>query len=193
MSNNIERLAELNRLAELGGGERRIEAQHKRGKLTARERIELLLDPGTFTEIGKFVTHRCTDFGMEKNKAPGDGVVTGFGKIDGRTVYLFSQDFTVYGGSLSVTYAEKISKIMDLAQRNGAPIIGLNDSGGARIQEGVASLAGYGDVFLRNVTCSGVVPQISVILGPCAGGAVYSPAITDFIFMVEDVSYMFIT
>ncbi len=192
-TDNRKRLAELNRRAELAGGQDRIDAQHARGKLTARERIEALLDPGTFNEIGKFVTHRCTDFGMDRNKIPGDGVVTGYGQVDGRTVYVFSQDFTVYGGSLSGAYAEKICKIMDLAMRNGAPVIGLNDSGGARIQEGVVSLAGYADIFLRNTLASGVVPQISAILGPCAGGAVYSPAITDFIFMVEDTSYMFIT
>ena len=193
MRDNQERLRELHEQAELGGGEGRIQAQHDRGKLTARERVDILLDPGTFHEIGKFVTHRCTDFGMEKNKIYGDGVVTGFGQIDGRTVYVFSQDFTVFGGSLSGAYAEKICKIMDLAMRNGAPVIGLNDSGGARIQEGVVSLAGYADIFLRNTLASGVVPQISAILGPCAGGAVYSPAITDFIFMVDKTSHMFIT
>jgi len=193
VSDNLKRLHDLNERAELGGGQRRIEAQHARGKLTARERIDLLLDPGTFHEVGKFVTHRCTDFGMEQNKVPGDGVVTGFGKVAGRTVYVFSQDFTVFGGSLSGAYAEKICKIMDLAIRNGAPVIGLNDSGGARIQEGVESLAGYADIFLRNTLASGVIPQISAILGPCAGGAVYSPAITDFIFMVDETSYMFIT
>lgn len=193
MTDNIKRLQELDQQAELAGGQARIDAQHKRGKNTARERIDLLLDPGTFSEIGKYVTHRCHDFGMEKHKIPGDGVVTGYGQIDGRTVYVFSQDFTVYGGSLSGAYAEKICKIMDLAVRNGAPVIGLNDSGGARIQEGVISLAGYADIFLRNTLSSGVVPQISAIMGPCAGGAVYSPAITDFTFMVEKTSYMFIT
>ena len=190
---NMKRLTELNEQAELGGGQRRIDAQHDRGKYTARERIDMLLDPGTFQEIGKFVTHRCTDFGMEGNKIPGDGVVTGFGQVDGRTVYVFAQDFTVFGGSLSGAYAEKICKIMDLAIRNGAPVVGLNDSGGARIQEGVVSLAGYADIFLRNTLASGVVPQISAILGPCAGGAVYSPVITDYIFMVDKSSYMFIT
>lgn len=193
MSNNRKRLEELHQAAELGGGERRIQRQHDAGKLTARERIDLFLDPGTFVELDKFVTHTCTDFGMEKNKIPGDGVVTGYGKVDGRTVYVFAQDFTVFGGSLSAAYAAKICKVMDLATRTGAPVIGLNDSGGARIQEGVESLAGYADIFFRNVRTSGVVPQISAIMGPCAGGAVYSPAITDFIFMVQDTSYMFIT
>jgi propionyl-CoA carboxylase beta chain len=192
-SENVKRLEELNRLAELGGGEPRIEAQHRQSKLTARERIDLLVDPGTFHELDKFVVHRCTDFGMGDKHIPGDGVVTGYGQVDGRTVYLFSQDFTVFGGSLSGAYAEKICKVMDLAMRNGAPVIGLNDSGGARIQEGVVSLAGYADIFLRNVLASGVFPQISAIMGPCAGGAVYSPAMTDFIFMVEGSSYMFIT
>ncbi|RMG54555.1 MAG: acyl-CoA carboxylase subunit beta [Bacteroidetes bacterium] len=177
----------------LGGGKKRIETQHSKGKLTARERIELLLDEGTFEEIGQFVTHRSTEFGLEKQQILGDGVVTGYGKVNGRLVYVFSQDFTVMGGSLSETYAEKICKIMDLALKNGAPIIGLNDSGGARIQEGVVSLAGYADIFFRNTLASGVVPQISAIMGPCAGGAVYSPAITDFIFMVENSSYMFVT
>ncbi len=179
--------------ARLGGGQARIDKQHAKGKLTARERIELLLDEGTFEEYDTFVAHRCTDFGMEADRPMGDGVVTGWGTINGRMVYVFSQDFTVFGGSLSETHAEKICKVMDMALRNGAPVIGLNDSGGARIQEGVASLAGYADVFLRNVRASGVVPQISVIMGPCAGGAVYSPAMTDFIFMVEDSSYMFVT
>ncbi|MHB1326758.1 MAG: acyl-CoA carboxylase subunit beta [Gemmatimonadales bacterium] len=179
--------------AEQGGGPARIAQQHKKGKLTARERLDLLLDEGSFVEIDRFVTHRATDFGLEKQLIPGDGVVTGSGRIDGRLVYVFSQDFTVLGGSLSETHAEKICKVMDLAVRNGAPIIGLNDSGGARIQEGVASLGGYADIFLRNTLASGVVPQISAILGPCAGGAVYSPAITDFIFMVRGVSYMFVT
>ncbi len=179
--------------ARLGGGQRRIDAQHGRGKLTARERIELLLDEGSFEEFDMFVRHRSTDFGMEADRPYGDGVVTGWGTINGRMVYVFSQDFTVFGGSLSETHAQKICKIQDMALQNGAPVIGLNDSGGARIQEGVASLAGYADVFQRNVLASGVVPQISVIMGPCAGGAVYSPAMTDFIFMVKDTSYMFVT
>jgi propionyl-CoA carboxylase beta chain len=189
----IKKLEEMNARALLGGGVERIERQHKAGKLTARERIELLLDPGTFVEVDRFVTHRCTDFGMEKQKIPGDGVVTGYGKIDGRQVFLFAQDFTVFGGSLSGAFAEKLCKIMDLAAKAGAPVIGLNDGAGARIQEGVVSLAGYGDVFLRNVLQSGVIPQISAIMGPCAGGAVYSPAMTDFIIMVKNTSYMFIT
>jgi len=176
-----------------GGGEARIEAQHKKGKLTARERLHFLLDDGSFQEIGMFVSHRSTDFGMEKEKYPGDGVVTGYGNINGRLVYVFSQDFTVFGGSLSETHAEKICKIMDLAMQNGAPVIGLNDSGGARIQEGVVSLGGYADIFYRNTLASGVIPQLSAIMGPCAGGAVYSPAITDFILMVEHTSYMFVT
>jgi propionyl-CoA carboxylase beta chain len=179
--------------ARLGGGERRIEAQHARGKLTARERIELLLDEGSFEEFDTFVAHRCTDFGMAETRPWGDGVVTGWGTVNGRQVYVFSQDFTVFGGSLSETHAQKICKIMDMAMKVGAPVIGLNDSGGARIQEGVASLAGYADVFQRNIMASGVIPQISVIMGPCAGGAVYSPAMTDFIFMVRDTSYMFVT
>ncbi|MEO0637087.1 MAG: acyl-CoA carboxylase subunit beta [Pseudomonadota bacterium] len=179
--------------ARLGGGQRRIDAQHSKGKLTARERIEVLLDDESFEEYDTFKTHRCTDFGMESQKIAGDGVVTGWGKIDGRPVYVFSQDFTVFGGSLSETHAEKICKIMDVAVQNGVPVIGLNDSGGARIQEGVASLGGYAEVFWRNAQASGVVPQISVIMGPCAGGAVYSPAMTDFIFMVKDTSYMFVT
>ncbi|MEO0912226.1 MAG: acyl-CoA carboxylase subunit beta, partial [Pseudomonadota bacterium] len=179
--------------ARLGGGQKRIDAQHAKGKLTARERLDVLLDEGSFEEFDMFVAHRATDFGMEKHKFPGDGVVTGWGTINGRMVYVFSQDFTVLGGSLSETHAQKICKIMDMAVKNGAPVIGLNDSGGARIQEGVASLAGYADVFQRNITASGVVPQISVIMGPCAGGAVYSPAMTDFIFMVRDSSYMFVT
>lgn len=190
---NLERLKQLNERAEKGGGERRIKRQHDAGKLTARERIDLLLDPGTFVELDKLVTHRCTDFGMEENKIPGDGVVTGYGKVDGRLIYVFAQDFTVFGGSLSGAYAQKICKVMDLATKVGAPVIGLNDSGGARIQEGVVSLAGYADIFYRNTRASGVVPQISAIMGPCAGGAVYSPAITDFIFMVQESSYMFIT
>src|SRR5262249_19968449 len=176
-----------------GGGPARVDKQHEAGKLTARERIELLLDPGSFVEIDRLVMHRCTDFEMEKNKVLGDGVVTGWGLVDGRKVVVFAQDFTVIGGSLSAAYAEKICKVMDLAMRIGAPVIGLNDSGGARIQEGVESLAGYADIFLRNTLASGVVPQISLILGPCAGGAVYSPAITDFVLMVEETSYMFIT
>ncbi|MGB1333224.1 MAG: acyl-CoA carboxylase subunit beta, partial [Paracoccaceae bacterium] len=179
--------------ARLGGGQKRIDAQHSKGKLTARERIELLLDEGSFEEFDMFVAHRCTDFGMENQRPAGDGVVTGWGTINGRMVYVFSQDFTVLGGSVSATHAQKICKIMDMAVENGAPVIGLNDSGGARIQEGVDSLAGYGEVFKRNIQASGVVPQISVIMGPCAGGAVYSPAMTDFIFMVKDSSYMFVT
>jgi propionyl-CoA carboxylase beta chain len=189
-------LTELNdrrEAARLGGGQKRIDAQHGRGKLTARERIELLLDEGSFEEFDLFVTHRCADFGMENQKLAGDGVVTGWGTINGRMVYVFSQDFTVFGGSLSETHAQKICKIQDMAIQNGAPIIGINDSGGARIQEGVASLAGYAEVFQRNVLASGVVPQIRLIMGPCAGGAVYSPAMTDFIFMVKDTSYMFVT
>jgi propionyl-CoA carboxylase beta chain len=189
-------LAELeDRLARAraGGGAERVEKQHAAGKLTARERVELLLDPGSFVEIDALVTHRCTDFGMEKQRPPGDGVVCGYGTVDGRLIYLFAQDFTVFGGSLSETNAKKICKVMDLAVENGAPVVGLNDSGGARIQEGVESLGGYADIFLRNTLSSGVVPQISAIMGPCAGGAVYSPAITDFVFMVEDTSYMFVT
>src|SRR5579885_2418372 len=191
-----EKIEELHRLKEaamLGGGQKRIEAQHKKGKLTARERIDLLLDPGTFNELDMFVTHRSTDFGLDEQKIPGDGVVTGYGQIDGRLVYVFSQDFTVFGGSLSEAHAEKICKIMDHAMKNGAPVIGLNDSGGARIQEGVVSLGAYADIFLRNTLASGVVPQISAIMGPAAGGAVYSPALTDFIFMVENTSHMFVT
>ena len=184
MNHRFQELEQKRAEAQLGGGQARIDAQHKKGKLTARERIELLLDPGTFTEMGMMVTHRCTDFGMEEQTVLGDGVVTGYGHIGGRLVYAFSQDFTVFGGSLSETFAEKICKIMDLAMKTGAPVIGLNDSGGARIQEGVVSLAGYADIFYRNTLASGVVPQISAILGPCAGGAVYSPAITDFIMMV---------
>ncbi|MCS6818631.1 MAG: acyl-CoA carboxylase subunit beta [Chitinophagales bacterium] len=191
--NPLEILAQKRAQALLGGGVDKIEAQHKKGKLTARERIELLLDPGSFEELGMFVEHRARDFGMDKQIILGDGVVTGYGTINGRLVYVFSQDFTVFGGALSETHAEKICKIMDLAMRNGAPIIGLNDSGGARIQEGVVSLGGYADIFYRNTLASGLVPQISAILGPCAGGAVYSPAITDFIFMVEQTSYMFVT
>jgi propionyl-CoA carboxylase beta chain len=179
--------------SELGGGPARVAQQHKKGKLTARERLDLLLDPGSFTELDRFVTHRATDFGMAANRPLGDGVVAGWGRIAGRLVYVFSQDFTVIGGSLSETNAAKICKVMDLAVRNGAPLVGLNDSGGARIQEGVASLGGYADIFLRNTLASGVVPQISAILGPCAGGAVYSPALTDFVFMVRGVSYMYVT
>ncbi len=186
-------LADYERRAELGGGEARRQRQHDAGKLTARERVDLFFDPGTFRELDKLVTHRCRDFGMESQLVPGDGVVAGHGEVDGRQVYAFAQDFTVFGGSLSETNAAKIVKVMDLAVRNGAPIVGLNDSGGARIQEGVASLAGYADIFLRNTLASGVVPQISAIMGPCAGGAVYSPAITDFTVMVEGTSYMFVT
>ena len=189
----IKRLRELRKKAKLGGGRKRIEAQHKKGKLTARERIELLLDPGSFMELDQFVVHHCTEFGMAEQKIPGDGVVTGYGTIDGRLVYVFSQDFTVFGGSLGEMFAKKVCKLMDLALKAGAPVIGLNDSGGARIQEGVASLAGYGDIFFRNVISSGVIPQISAIMGPCAGGAVYSPALTDFIIMVDKTSHMFIT
>ena len=189
----IQQLEGRREKARLGGGETRIAAQHAKGKLTARERIDALLDPGSFEEYDTFKTHRCTDFGMEQQQIPGDGVVTGWGTIEGRPTYVFSQDFTVFGGSLSETHAEKICKIMDLAVQNGVPLIGLNDSGGARIQEGVASLGGYAEVFWRNVQASGVIPQISVIMGPCAGGAVYSPAMTDFIFMVRDTSYMFVT
>jgi propionyl-CoA carboxylase beta chain len=189
----LDELERRSALAEEGGGPERREREHKQGKLTARERIDLLLDEGTFEELDKFVTHRCTDFGMEEQRPLGDGFVTGFGRIEGRLVYVFAQDFTVFGGSLSEANALKICKIMDHAMRNGAPVIGLNDSGGARIQEGVMSLAGYADIFLRNTLASGVVPQISAIMGPCAGGAVYSPAITDFIFMTRDTSYMFVT
>ncbi len=193
LSERIEELKRRRAAAELGGGQDRIDKQHAAGKLTARERIELLLDAGSFVEIDALVTHRCRDFGMEKVTIPGDGVVCGYGTVAARLVYVFAQDFTVFGGSLSETNAAKICKVMDLAVENGAPVIGLNDSGGARIQEGVASLGGYADIFLRNTLASGVVPQISAILGPCAGGAVYSPAITDFIFMVEETSYMFVT
>ncbi len=188
-----EQLKEKNQEALQGGGTKRIDAQHAKGKLTARERIALLVDEGSFQEIGKLVTHRSTEFGLDQQKYLGDGVITGYGTVHGRLVYLFSQDFTILGGSLSEAYAEKIVRIMDLAMQNGAPVIGLNDSGGARIQEGVVSLAGYADIFYRNTLASGVVPQLSAILGPCAGGAVYSPAITDFIFMVEQTSYMFVT
>jgi propionyl-CoA carboxylase beta chain len=193
MQDIIRQLEEKRAGARLGGGERRIEAQHAKGKLTARERIDVLLDEGSFEEWDMFVEHRCDDFGMGEQKVPGDGVVTGHGTVNGRLVFLFSQDFTVFGGSLSEAHAEKICKVMDQAMRVGAPVIGLNDSGGARIQEGVASLGGYAEVFQRNVLASGVIPQISLIMGPCAGGAVYSPAMTDFIFMVKDSSYMFVT
>jgi propionyl-CoA carboxylase beta chain len=193
LKSKIDLLEQKRKQAELGGGIERIEKQHKAGRKTARERINALLDPGTFVEIDEFVTHRATDFGMEKNKILGDGVVTGYGKIDGRLMFVFAQDFTVFGGSLSRANADKIVKIMDMAMKMGAPVIGLNDSGGARIQEGVQSLAGYADIFYRNVRSSGVIPQISAVLGPCAGGAVYSPAITDFILMVKETSYMFVT
>lgn len=188
-----QKLIDKRASSQLGGGQKRIEAQHNKGKLTARERISLLLDEDSFQEMGMFVEHRSTSFGLEKQKVPGDGVVTGYGTIHGRLVYVFSQDFTVLGGSLSETHAEKICKVMELAMKNQAPLIGLNDSGGARIQEGVVSLAGYADIFYRNTKASGFIPQLSVIMGPCAGGAVYSPALTDFIFMVEDTSYMFVT
>lgn len=193
MKEILEQLEQRRVEARLGGGERRIDAQHAKGKLTARERIELLLDEGTFEEFDTFVEHRCTDFGMAETKIPGDGVVTGWGTINGRVVYLFAKDFTVFGGSLSETHAAKINKIQDMALKNRAPIIGVFDAGGARIQEGVAALGGYGEVFWRNVMASGVIPQISLIMGPCAGGDVYSPAMTDFIFMVRDTSYMFVT
>ncbi|MGE3821156.1 MAG: acyl-CoA carboxylase subunit beta, partial [Isosphaeraceae bacterium] len=189
----IRRLEEKRAAARLGGGPRRIDAQHAKGKLTARERLELLLDPDSFEEWDMFKEHRCHDFGMDQTSIPGDGVVTGYGTINGRLVFVFSQDFTVFGGSLSEAHAEKICKVMDHALKAGAPIIGINDSGGARIQEGVASLGGYADVFQKNVLASGVVPQISLVMGPCAGGAVYSPAMTDFILMVRDSSYMFVT
>src|SRR6266850_7971163 len=193
MTSTTMDLTALNRRAEEGGGEERRKKQHTQGKLTARERVELFFDPGTFEEIDKLITHRCRDFGMEEQLFPGDGVVCGHGQVDGRQVYAFAQDFTVFGGSLSETNAAKIVKIMDLAMRLGVPIVGLNDSGGARIQEGVLSLGGYADIFLRNTLASGVVPQISAIMGPCAGGAVYSPALTDFVFMVENTSHMFVT
>jgi propionyl-CoA carboxylase beta chain len=193
LQEKFDELDRKNEEALLGGGKERIEQQHAKGKLTARERIELILDPGSFEELGKFVMHRSKDFGLDKTYILGDGVVTGYGTIHGRLVYIFSQDFTVFGGSLSETHAEKIVKIMELALKNGAPIIGLNDSGGARIQEGVVSLGGYADIFYRNTLASGVIPQISAVMGPCAGGAVYSPAITDFIFMVENTSFMFVT
>ncbi len=193
MQEILQELERRRQAARLGGGERRVRAQHERGKLTARERVELLLDVGSFEEVDMFVEHRCSDFGMAEQRVPGDGVVTGQGTINGRLVFVFSQDFTVFGGSLSEAHAEKICKIMDRAMQVRAPVIGLNDSGGARIQEGIASLAGYAEVFQRNVLASGVVPQISMVMGPCAGGAVYSPAMTDFIFMVRDTSYMFVT
>ncbi|MEO0760269.1 MAG: acyl-CoA carboxylase subunit beta [Pseudomonadota bacterium] len=193
MKEILEQLEIRRAEARLGGGQKRIDAQHARGKLTARERLELLLDEGSFEEYDMFMAHRCTEFGMEATHFPGDGVITGWGTINGRQVYVFAQDFTVFGGSLSETHAQKICKIMDMAVQNGCPVIGINDSGGARIQEGVASLAGYAEVFQRNIMASGVVPQLSVIMGPCAGGAVYSPAMTDFIFMVRDTSYMFVT
>ena len=193
MTDIVDTLEAKRAQARLGGGERRIEAQHRRGKLTARERLEVLLDEGSFEEYDMFVEHRCADFGMEAQRVPGDGVVTGHGTVNGRLVFVFSQDFTVFGGSLSEAHAEKICKVMDRAMKVGAPVVGLNDSGGARIQEGVASLGGYAEVFQRNVLASGVVPQVSVIMGPCAGGAVYSPAMTDFIFMVEDTSFMYVT
>src|SRR5512132_1073686 len=189
----LKTLTDLDRRAELGGGEERQKKQHDAGKLTARERIDLLFDPGTFEEVDKLVTHRCRDFGMDQQLIPGDGVVAGHGLVNGRQVFAFAQDFTVFGGSLSETNAAKIVKVMDLAMKLGTPIVGLNDSGGARIQEGVLSLAGYADIFLRNTLASGVVPQISAIMGPCAGGAVYSPAITDFVVMVKGTSYMFVT
>ncbi|WP_347549697.1 acyl-CoA carboxylase subunit beta [Pseudalkalibacillus hwajinpoensis] len=193
MYDKINELYDRRREVELGGGDERINKQHEKGKLTARERIDLLVDPGTFVELNSFIEHRSQDFGMADKRAPGEGVVTGYGKVDGRPIYVFAQDFTVFGGALGEMHAKKVANIMDLAARNGAPIIGLNDSGGARIQEGVVSLDGYGHIFYRNSIYSGVIPQISVIMGPCAGGAVYSPAITDFVFMVEDTSQMFIT
>src|SRR6202451_356034 len=191
--NRLDELRRRHAAAEEGGGAERRERQHSEGKLAVRERIDLLLDEGTFEEMDKLVQHRCQDFGMDQQVIPGDGLVTGFGRIDGRPVYVFANDFTVFGGSMSETNARKVCKIMDLALKTGAPIIGLNDSGGARIQEGVLSLAGYADIFLRNTLASGVVPQISAIMGPCAGGAVYSPALTDFVFMVDKTSYMFVT
>jgi propionyl-CoA carboxylase beta chain len=193
MREKLELLQQKRAESEQGGGAERIATQHQKGKMTARERLEVLLDPGSFVELDRFVTHRAIDFGLADQKILGDGVVTGWGRVEGRLVYVYSQDFTVFGGSLSEAHAEKICKVMDLAVKNGAPVIGLNDSGGARIQEGVASLGGYADIFLRNTLASGVVPQISAILGPCAGGAVYSPAITDFVFMVRGISYMFVT
>ncbi len=193
MKNKIDLLNSKVAEANKGGGENRIQAQHKKGKLTARERIHFLLDEGSFEEIGQLVTHRSTNFGLEKQKFLGDGVVTGYGTVNSRLVYVFAQDFTVMGGSLAEAHAQKICRIMDLAMQNGAPVIGLNDSGGARIQEGVVSLGGYADIFYKNTQASGVIPQLSAIMGPCAGGAVYSPALTDFIMMVEDTSYMFVT
>src|SRR6476619_5651708 len=193
MNSKTDRLRQKIEQSKSGGGEKRIAVQHEKGKLSARERIELLMDPGTFEEIGGFVIHRTVDFGMNKQHYYGDGVITGYGAVNGRLVYVFAQDFTVFGGALSETHAEKICKVMDLAMKTGAPLIGLNESGGARIQEGVRSLGGYADIFYRNVLSSGVIPQISAIMGPCAGGAVYSPAMTDFIIMVENTSYMFVT
>src|SRR5271169_5898828 len=193
LKENLERLQQLTREAEAAGGADRVKKQRAQGRMTARERVEFLLDRGSFVELDKFKTHRITDFDMAEKKIPGDGVVTGYGTIDGRQVCIFSHDFTVFGGSLSGAFAEKVCKVMDLAMKTGCPVIGLNDGSGARIQEGVVSLAGYADIFLRNVLASGVIPQISVIMGPCAGGAVYSPAITDFIVMVRDTSYMFVT
>ena len=193
MQEILQKLEAMREAARQGGGERRVAAQHAKGKLTARERIDLLLDERSFEEWDMFVEHRCSDFGMDENVVSGDGVVTGYGTVSGRLVFVFSQDFTVFGGSLSEAHAEKICKVMDQAMKVGAPVIGLNDSGGARIQEGIASLGGYAEVFQRNVLSSGVIPQVSMIMGPCAGGAVYSPAMTDFIFMVKDSSYMFVT
>src|SRR5580692_9020966 len=193
LKENLERLQQLTREAEAAGGADRVKKQRAQGRMTARERVEFLLDRGSFVELDKFKTHRITDFEMADKKIPGDGVVTGYGTIDGRQVCIFSHDFTVFGGSLSGAFAEKVCKVMDLAVKTGCPVIGLNDGSGARIQEGVVSLAGYADIFLRNVMASGVIPQISVIMGPCAGGAVYSPAMTDFVFMVRDTSYMFVT
>src|SRR5487761_929691 len=193
LKENIERMNQLSRQAEGGGGEERLKKQRQNGRMTARERIEFLLDRGSFVELDKFKTHRCDDFGMDEKRIPGDGVVTGYGTVDGRQICVFSQDFTVFGGSLSGAFAEKVCKVMDLAMKTGCPVIGLNDGSGARIQEGVVSLAGYADIFLRNVLASGVVPQLSAIMGPCAGGAVYSPAITDFTIMVDKTSYMFVT
>ena len=192
-TDKIKELHELREKISLGGGQKGIDKQHSLGKLTARERIDLLLDKESFTEIDAFVKHRCTDFGMEKKEAPGEGVVTGYGRVNGRLIYVFAQDFTVIGGSLGEMHAQKICKVLDLAMKMGAPVVGMNDSGGARIQEGVDALSGYGKIFYRNAVASGVIPQISVIMGPCAGGAVYSPALTDFIFMVDKTSKMFIT
>src|SRR5205809_6125293 len=193
MTQRLDELKKKGEQAKLSGGPEKIESQHSRGKMTARERIDALVDPGTFVEIDRFVVHQTTDFGMAEKKVLGDGVVTGHGRIDGRLVYLFSHDFTTFGGSLGEMFARKVTKIMDLALKTGVPVVGLNDSGGARIQEGVVSLGGYAEIFLRNVLCSGVVPQLSAVMGPCAGGAVYSPAITDFVVMVEGTSYMFVT